>query len=266
LISDPSSLSAGQAEKEYLSEVRLSEDAEYDLFALRFITEAADALRGFAADPVNELTKNRLSTAIEALGRVPLIGPEVASAVRPAVGHSALKAVLGPSRTWMHRTLESITDEAKFRKVLLRLLQAGLPLYSQIRHGPVEYGKDIVALVEDHGTFVLRLYQAKCGDLDKRKWRESKDELEEMFLVPIGSLHLPAQPTVTKGFLVTNGHANAFVEAVMEAWFKEQREKHGWDIEFLHLDRLVDWLVNARLINELKLALAEEGIPVAEDS
>jgi len=227
LILDPSSLSAGQAEKEYLSEVRLSEDAEYDLFALRFITEAAEALRGFATDPVNELTKNSLSTAIEALGRVPLIGPEVASAVRPAVGHSALKAVLGPSRTWMHRTLESITDEAKFRKVLLRLLQAGLPLYSQIRHGPVEYGKDIVALVENHGTFVLRLYQAKCGDLDKRKWREGKDELEEMFLIPIGSLHLPAQPTVTKGFLVTTGHANAFVEPVMEAWFKEQREKHG---------------------------------------
>ena len=117
------------------------------------------------------------------------------------MGQSALKALHGQIRTWMHRTLESITDEATFRKILLRLLQAGLPLYSQIRHGPIEYGKDVVALVEENGAFVLRLYQAKCGDLDKRKWRESKDELEEMFLLPIESLHLPVQPTVIKGFL-----------------------------------------------------------------
>ncbi len=265
LVSDPSSLNAEQARKEYSFEARLSEDAEYDLFALRFITEATEALRGFTADPVSELTSSRLATAIEALSHIPLIGPEVATAVSPAIGRSALRAVLGPTRTWMHRTLESISDEAKFRKVLLRLLQAGLPLYSQIRHGPVEYGKDIVALVDEDGTLVLRLYQAKCGDIDKQKWRESKDELEEMFLVPVGTLQLPSQPARTEGVLITNGHANPFVEPVMQAWFHEQREKHGRMIDFLHLDRLVDWVSNQRLVNELKLALVEQGIAVAVD-
>ena len=117
----------------------------------------------------------------------------------------------------MHRNLQSITDEAQLRAILLRLLQAALPLYAQVRHGPIEYGKDLVALVQEDGQIVLYLYQGKCGDIDKRKWRESKKELEEMFLVPLPSLQLPATPTRTAAALLCNGHANAYVEPVMEA-------------------------------------------------
>ena len=60
-------------------------------------------------------------------------------------------------------------------------LQGELPLYAQVRHGPIEYGKDIVALLAIDGSVVLRHYQVKCGDIDKKKWRVSKDELEEVF-------------------------------------------------------------------------------------
>jgi hypothetical protein len=81
----------------------------------------------------------------------------------------------------MHRSLGGITDEAQFRLILLRLLQNGLPIYAQVRHGPLEYGKDIVALLEIDGEIVLRQYQVKCGDIDRKKWRESKDEMETMF-------------------------------------------------------------------------------------
>ena len=58
-----------------------------------------------------------------------------------------------------------------------------------------------------------------------------------------------------------NGHANPYVEPVMDAWIREQRQTHERLIEFWHLDGLVDWITDNRLVNELKLALVEQGVP-----
>jgi hypothetical protein len=160
----------------------------------------------------------------------------------------------------MHRSLGAITDEAQFRTVLLRLLQSGLPLYAQVRHGPLEYGKDIVALLEVDGIAVLRQYQVKCGDISTPKWRESKDEMEEMFQVPLTSFQLPVVPRKIEGVLITNGHANTYVEPVISGWLREQRETHRRLVEFMHLDALVDWITKDRLVNELQAALRELGI------
>lgn len=261
---DPTLISAEEARKEYLSEIRFSGASAEDDFALTFISEAATALRGFGTDPASAVTDARLARAIDALSRVPSIGPDFVKVARPAIGENAVRAILGPITTWMHRELESIHDEAKLRAVLLRLLQAGLPLYVHLRHGPVEHGKDIVALVEDRGTVVLRHYQVKCGDIDTKKWRESKDELEEMFLVPLESLHLPLEPVRVEGILVTNGHANPFVAPVMDGWFRQQREQLGRVFEFIHLDRLVNWITESRLTGELRVALAEQHGPTAK--
>lgn len=201
--------------------------------------------------------------ALDALGRVPLIGPELTEVVRPVIGESALRILLGPVRTWMHRSLASITSETTLQAVLLRLLQAGLPRYAQVRHGPVEYGKDLVVLLDLNGEPVLYFYQVKVGDIDKKKWREISAELEEMFLVPLPSLQLPVSPKRTVGVFVCNGHANPYVEPVMDAWFEEQRNAHGRALEFQHLDRLVEWISDHRLVNELKLAFTEHGVDFA---
>ena len=264
LVSDPASMNPDEARREYVLEARLSEEDEFDTYALKFITEAAEAFRGFQADPGTELTRDRLSRALDALGRVPFIGPEVAEAARPAVGESALRSVLGPVRTWMHRSLQAVTDESQLRAILLRLLQGRLPRYAQVRHGPIEYGKDLAELLERDGQVELRFYQVKCGDIKKGDWRGCREQLEEMFLVPIPSLQLPAEPTQTIGVLVCNGHANPYVEPVMDAWIREQRQTHERLIEFWHLDGLVDWITDNRLVNELKLALVEQGVPIWE--
>jgi hypothetical protein len=260
LVSDPLSFSSEDARREYELEIRMSEETEEDRLALTFISGAANAFRGFVSEPESELTRNRLALALDALAKIPTIGPDVTNVVRPAIGRSALTAMLGPIRTWMHRSLGGITEEARFRRILLRLLQGGLPLYADIRHGPIEYGKDIVALLEVDGTVVLRHYQVKCGDIDKKKWRESKDEIEEMFLVPFNSFQLPVVPQRIEGVLITNGHANPYVEPVIDGWLQSQRLDQGRLVEFMHLDRLVDWIVEYRLVNELKLALKEQGI------
>jgi hypothetical protein len=164
----------------------------------------------------------------------------------------------------MHRSLAAITDESRFRIVLLRLLQSGLPLYAQVRHGPLEYGKDIVALLDIDGTPVLRQYQAKCGDITVPKWREGRNEMEEMFQVPLKSLQLPVEPQKIEGFLITNGHANPYVEPIISGWLQEQRQTHQRHVEFMHLDMLVDWINENRLVNELRSALREQGIDIGE--
>jgi hypothetical protein len=264
LVSEPHLFNAENASREYQQEISMSRETEDDRLALTFIHEAASAFHGFKTDPVSEITQNHLGRALESLAKIPNIGPEVTNAVRLPIGKKALATLLGPVRTWMHRGLAAITDETSFRRVLLRLLQAELPLYAQLRHGPIEYGKDISVLLENEGLVILRHYQVKCGDINSKKWRESKDELEEILLVPLSDFQLPASPQRLEAILVTNGHANPFVEPAMQGWFKEQREQRGRQVTFMHLDELVDWIVEHRLVNELRLALDEQGIDVQE--
>ena len=263
LVSDPLSFSADDARRKYEAEVRKTEQAMEDRLAMTFISNAADAFRGFQSDPENELTRGRLGIALNALAKIPVIGPDVTEAARPEIGRNVRLTLEGPVRTWAHRSLGSIGDEAVLRRVLLRLLQGTLPQYAQIRHGPIEYGKDIAALADDSGVSVLCLYQVKCGEMNTPKWREARAELEEMFLVPLSEFQLPVSPQRIEGYLVTNGHANTHVEPVMEGWFEEQRRDHGRDITFMHLDMLVDWIFKVRLVNELRAALDEEGIKVS---
>lgn len=264
LLSNPLSLNAEGASHEYRDEIRMSGETEQDRHALMFISEAANGFRGFATDPGSEITHNRLEIALEALAKVPTLGPEITDAVRPEIGKKALDTIYGPVHTWMHRSLEGITNEAQFRQVLLRLLQHGLPAYAQIRHGPLEYGKDISVLLDRDGVPVLRHYQVKCGDIDTPKWRESKDELEVMFQVPLTTFQIPLVPQQIEGVLVTNGHANTYIEPSIAGWLSEQRETHGRSVKIVHLDALVDWITKHHLVNELRVALREQGLDAGE--
>ena len=94
-----------------------------DRRAMTFISNAADAFRGFKSDPDTELTRDRLGIALNALAKIPVIGPDVADAARPEIGKSVRLTLEGLVRTWAHRSLGSIGDEAVLRRVLLRLLQ-----------------------------------------------------------------------------------------------------------------------------------------------
>jgi len=82
-----------------------------------------------------------------------------------------------------------------------------------------------------------------------------------MFLVPLNSFQLPLTPQRTEGVLVTNGHANPYVEPVIDGWLKAQR-RDGRVVEFMHLDGLVDWIVEHRLVNELRVGLQEIGVGI----
>ena len=188
LLDPARGLTPEQARRELVAGVRIFGEHETDPLMLQFINTSAQAFDEFRTDPSLALTTGRLYFALEALGRIPLIDPTIAHAIAPAIGDRARVELLGPERTWIYRTLEAIADEAQLRKIVLRLAQATLPLYAQIRHGPIEYGKDVVVLLEVDGRRVLRMWQAKCGDITVPKWNASRNELEQMFLVPVSEL------------------------------------------------------------------------------
>jgi len=190
---------------------------------------------------------------------------EIVSAIRRAVGKRALATqVFEQHHTWIYLTIESIKDEIVLQRLLLRLMQAQLPLYAQVRHGPIEYGKDIVALVEIHGQYVLQMYQAKAGDITKSNWPKARNELEEMFQVDMSSVQMPVEPDRREGVLIFNGHVNPYVEPVVDGWLQEQRKDHHRSFTIMHLDSIVRWIVDNSLVSELRQALVEFGI--AEDA
>jgi hypothetical protein len=264
MASDPFSFNFDKARREYIFEMRLSETHMEDRLALSFISDAERTFQGFATAPLSGITRSRIGTALEALAEIRSIGPDLVDAVSPDIGRQLLGATMGPLSTWMYRALESIKDEAKLRAVLLRLLQSGKPRYAQVRHGPLEYGKDISVLIDIDGFIVLRHYQLKCGEIDNKKWRDSKEEVEETFRIPMSSLQLPDTPDRIEAVLLTNGHANTYVEPKIEGWIEEQRTAHGRKIEFMHLDAFVKWISEHDLKNELRMALREQGIEMIQ--
>jgi hypothetical protein len=253
-------LDVDRTRKELLGAQRLFGLSSDDPIIEQFVDSAARAFDAFRDDPVQALTGGELYIALEILTRIPLLVSEVAAAISPAIGGKAYAELLGPHRTWIHRTLEAIGDEAQLRKIILRLVQAQLPRYAQIRHGPLEHGKDVVAVIDMGGRRMLRMWQAKIHDMTVPKWRESRNELEEMYLVPLPSLHFEGEVDEREGILVCNGHANPNVELVMAGWFAEQERDHHRRFRFMHLDDLVNWIIDDRLENEFRAVLDELGI------
>jgi hypothetical protein len=120
----------------------------------------------------------------------------------------------------------------------------------------LEYGKDVVAVFERDGKRTLRMWQAKIGDIDTTKFRTARQELEEMYLVPLPALQVSGEIDEREGVLVFNGHPNTYVEPVMQGWLDEQKN-NGRRFLFMHLDDLVNWIVDNRLITEFRKVLTE---------
>lgn len=228
----------------------------------QFVGLAMESFEGYRADPAREITSGRLHSALDLLERIPLLESGVASAVGPALGEQALNEMLGGQRIWVYRRLESITDELKLQKIVLRLIQSSLPIYAQVLHGPLEYGKDVVVAFKRDGRVVLRMYQLKAGDITTPVWEKARRELEDMFLVLLSDFQLHEAPDELEGLLLCNGHSKPNVQPVMNGWFAEQERDHDRQVRFEHLDDLVGWIMRDRLIPSLRSALVECGVPI----
>jgi hypothetical protein len=230
--------------------------------AILFFESVAAAFAELQQNPALASISGRLPTVLEALGRINLIGADVAAAIKQGFGEEVTRRLFTGDNTWMYRTIESIDDEIKLQKLLLRLMQAQLPEYAQIRHGPIEHGKDIVALAEIGNRLVLQMYQVKARDITKPIWRQTSPELEEMFQVDMPSLQLPSEPQSIEGILIFNGHFNVYAEPVAEGWREEQARDHNRTFRFMHIDSIVKWVIGNGLPGTLRKALKELDIPI----
>jgi hypothetical protein len=256
--------SAESLRESFLSQMRFSGLDETDQLALQFfdgITAAFAELRG---GPAAALMSGRLAATLDALGRIPLLSSDVASELRSQIGRQAEIELMGPVRTWIHRTLSSISDERVLQKVLLRLMQAELPLFVQLRHGVAEYGKDIVKLEPVSNRNILKMYQVKAGNIDMRKWRDSRNELEDMFYADLSDVQLPAKPDAYEGILIFNGHIHPLTEPLVKGWLEEQKRDHGRTFTIMGLDSIVTWIVDNRLTSELRQVLSELEISIVQ--
>jgi hypothetical protein len=76
-----------------------------------------------------------------------------------------------------------------------------------------------------------------------------------MFQVDMSTVQLPIAPDERAGVLIFNGHLKDYVEPVVEGWLAEQRRDHHRSFEILHLDAIVKWIVDSRLLSDLREAL-----------
>jgi hypothetical protein len=261
VFSGDSATAAAHAKEMLLERARFSGLDENDQLAITFLDTAKEAFIEFQQAPARAIASGQLADALKILRRIPLIGGEVTAAIGPAIAEAE---AFGQQRSWMYRTIGDIKDERILQRLLLRLMQGQplLPLYAQIRHGPIEYGKDIAVLAEVDGKNVLKMYQVKIGDITKPIWTNARAELEEMFQVNMSSVQLPVEPDERAGILIFNGHLKSHVEPVVEGWLAEQRKDHHRSFEIMHLDAIVKWIIDSRLLSDLREALAELGIPV----
>jgi hypothetical protein len=261
VFSGDSATAAADAKKMLLDRARFYGLDENDQLAIMFLDTAKEAFVEFQQSPARAIASGRLADALDILRRIPLIGSEVTAAVGPAIADAE---AFGQQRSWMYRTIGSVKDERILQRLLLRLMQGQSPppLYAQIRHGPIEYGKDIAVLVEVDGKNILKMYQVKVGDITKAVWSKAREELEEIFQVDISEVQLPVEPDDRAGILIFNGHLNPHVEPVVRGWLGEQRNDHHRSFEIVHLDAIVKWIIDSRLLSDLREALAELAIPV----
>jgi hypothetical protein len=257
-------LSPDEARSEFEREMRFTGDQPHDPSFLEFIENARTAFDRLRMDRHRGLAS--LGRALAALDRVPNIRSVEAQSIEFVLGRGMTRIIEGPLNNWVHRTLESIKDEKKLHRILLRLFQNSVPRYAQITHGPLEHGKDIVVLVSENGKGVLRMYQLKCGDIKKAGWTAIRNQLEEMFQVPMESMQFSCPVDRRVGILVWNGHADAFVDPVMKGWAEAQKKSLGWEFEFMHLDDLVNYILDHRLVSAFRAAVAEAGVAISSEA
>jgi hypothetical protein len=265
LLKPDPELDVAEVRQNFLRIARIADgDDTVDEVAASFVSLASDAFDGFRRDPVLELTRGRLAAALEALRRLPFVDPGVPEAISPALGEHAKQLIEGPIRTRTYRALEAITDERELQHIVYRLCQASLPLYAQVLHGPLEYGKDVVVYFEqlDSGARVLRMYQVKLGDISVSDWRHVRSQLEDMYLVPLATIAVPEEPEPRReGVLICNGHASPSAQPVMDGWFGVQRNQLGREFRFMGIDDIVQWIERERLTGDFRAALRDLGKP-----
>ena len=143
----------------------------------------------------------------------------------------------------IERLVENWLDNVNERGYEAAFCQAlsarGYRIVHRSSHGPMEQGKDVIAIAQ---TGEVCAYQLKTGNIDQRLWREITGEVVD--LVESAILHPNIRPEVRfKPYLVTNGQITDAVRldifAKNAAWRARDREP----LQLILKDELFEWFV-----------------------
>ena len=243
----------------YQSDARLALPSSFDSHVMDFLSHLQTLSNMLAGDG----WVDPLSQIVRLLDRMPIFtAPEIGS-IKSVLDLRLPTSLLGLKQGWEYQALASITDEPQLHRILLALFraEAEVPLFSQIRHGPLEYGKDIVVSREDNGRQILRMYSVKTGEIKKPAWNSDiRPQLEEMFQVPLNSPEIPDGIDEIIVILVWNDHINPYVEPLIKGWLTQQLDTLGHKYELMNIDRLVKYVTENRLGAVLREALRNEKL------
>jgi hypothetical protein len=211
-------------------------------------------------DPVRASIEAPLRDALSLLAHAGQLGKEVIDLLAAPIQRAVHNAMFGTVKTDIYRVLEGITDEEVLQHILRRLLQAARPEYAQVRHGQLEYGKDIAVVESTGGQRVLRCYQAKIGPISTANWGKLRSQIDEIFLMDVGALQLGGPIDSKEAVVVCNGHITPHYEEFVKNWCQEQSRVFGRTIVFQHIDMLVNWIVDNRLVSELRAMCRDLGL------
>ncbi len=259
-LTNPKDFDVELVVKKYKQNSRLTGTLDSDSHVIDFISGLRETLLGFQEDPKEEIRKGRLIQLTEQLNKITVLEETQTKTIDNIIGSEALALCQGPT-SWIYRKLESITDEDLLRKILLRLFQSLSPIYAQNIHGIFEHGRDILFLKEESGQLILKLYQVKVGDISTPDWREIKPQLEEMMEVtPPASLELESKEYIKIGILAFNGHIKPIVDPKVEGWQKKRLDEMEEEYQIMHLDKMVKFIFENRLVSEFREILNEYSI------
>jgi hypothetical protein len=115
------------------------------------------------------------------------------------------------------------------------LISEGYTILGLSFHGPVEQGKDIIALDERSNPCA---FQLKTGDINERVWRDIKGEIDELVEIPIK--HPNVDPKAGhRCILVTNGAINDIVRTNIADRNRGFREKGLPELEIIQCQQLL---------------------------
>jgi hypothetical protein len=77
----------------------------------------------------------------------------------------------------------------------------------------------------------------------------------------LNTIQILCEPVRREGILLFNGHLKPDAFIVANGWVERQRA-NGRPVTIMNLDAIVQWIDEARLINEFRAAAAELGLPM----
>ncbi|MES0491341.1 MAG: hypothetical protein ABUK01_15210 [Leptospirales bacterium] len=250
--------------EEFRLACKLSSNKDEDYLVLNILNSLSEYFKNLETSPERTVITSDLTRILDLLDSISYVDSQILSNFQPYIGQHVIKVITGGTN-WIYRTIDKINDEAILRKVLLRLFQYKYPKYAQIVHGPMEHGKDILVVLEEQGINTLLSYQVKIGDIKTSAWRDIKPQLEEVFEVEPPAIITDDTVIHDKiGILIFNGHPNTAAEEKMSGWKHERFEKLGNKYEFMHLDSIVQFIVQNKLYSELRKTLQEFQIDLIQ--